>query len=169
MSAFHHYGEEETMNGTDPHEQGADFCGKPGYGNDEEEEEEGDEGEEEHEEEGEEDGELDEEELDELEDDLEGHISQIEGNIESLIEDYNVEKLKDPEIWKLVEGFMDRIVGHLARLEDVHNENRPSFADKVNNFDGLAEEMEAEEGEEDEGEEYEEEEEGEDEHDHSHH
>jgi hypothetical protein len=166
--SFHHYGEQETMNGADPHEHEADFGGKNCDHEEEEEEMDGEEGEEgemeEGEEDGEEDGELDQEELDELEDDLEGHIQQIEGNIEALIEDYNVEKLKDPEIWKLVEGFMDRIVGHLAKLEDVHNENRPSFADKVEHFDGLEEEMDNEEEGGEEGEEYEEGEEEEHQH-----
>lgn len=111
------------------------------YGNDHEEQEDlgeeaGDYGEE-PEDYGEEGGELDEEALEELGEDIRTYIQEAERAIDKLVSSYDIDQLKDQEIWDLVEGFMERIVGPLHDLEVAHADNKPGFAD---NFQQMEEE-----------------------------
>lgn len=73
----------------------------------------------------------DEEEEEELHKDILDHIEEAETALENLVDDYTDERLKDPEVWSSVEGFMDRVVQYLAELEKLHESNRPSLADKL--------------------------------------
>jgi hypothetical protein len=68
------------------------------------------------------------EENEDLEKDITGHAHDAENALLNMIEDYQVEKLQDPDVWEVVEGFMSRVVKLLSYLEDVHEENRPEHA-----------------------------------------
>lgn len=67
----------------------------------------------------------------ELEKDITGLPHDVESSLLSMIEDYQVEKLRDPDVWKVVEGFLNRVVKLLSYLEDVHEEIEPRATTKT--------------------------------------
>ena len=53
------------------------------------------------------------------------HAHDAERAIMDMIQDEQMEGLNDPEVWHVVEGFMDRVVKLLSYLEEVHEQSRP--------------------------------------------
>ncbi|KAK5462601.1 hypothetical protein LTS15_002313 [Exophiala xenobiotica] len=53
------------------------------------------------------------------------HAHDAERAITDMIQDEQMERLHDPEVWHVVEGFMDRVVKLLSYLEEVHAQSRP--------------------------------------------
>jgi hypothetical protein len=53
------------------------------------------------------------------------HAHDAERAIMDMIQDEQMEGLHDPEVWHVVEGFMDRVVKLLSYLEEVHEQSRP--------------------------------------------
>lgn len=53
------------------------------------------------------------------------YAEDAEEAVMNMIQDHMVENLNDPDIWHLVNDFMDRMVRLLSRLEDLHEETKP--------------------------------------------
>ncbi|KIW54833.1 hypothetical protein PV05_07167 [Exophiala xenobiotica] len=68
------------------------------------------------------------------------HAHDAERAIMDMIQDEQMEGLHDPEVWHVVEGFMDRVVKLLSYLEEVHEQSRP-HDHHGSKLDGLQHEM----------------------------
>lgn len=52
------------------------------------------------------------------------YADDAEEAVMNMIQDHMVENLNDPDIWHLVNGFMDRMVRLLSHLEDLHEDTK---------------------------------------------
>jgi hypothetical protein len=59
------------------------------------------------------------------------YAEDAEEAVMNMIQDHMVENLNDPDIWHLVNDFMDRMVRLLSHLENLHEETKPNALGEI--------------------------------------